>query len=91
MQKTVIQIQLSPEELKKMIREVIREEVGTSLKKIANSQELLSPKEAMSMLNIGSYNTLKSMWRRGDVEMVIIGKRPKIKRESVEEYIKQKS
>ena len=87
MNKTVIQIQLSPEDLKKMIRDVIREEVGNSLKKIASSKELLSPKEAMNLLNIGSYNTLKSMWKRGDVEMVTIGRRPKIKRESVELYI----
>ena len=87
----VIQIQLSQQELKTLIKQAVREEVGSSLKKISSSQELLSPKQAMKLLNIASYNTLKSMWERGDVEMVIIGKRPKIKRESIETFIENKS
>jgi hypothetical protein len=81
---------VSEDRLKAIIKEAVREEVSRPLKKLRSAQELMAPKEAMELLNIASYNTLKSMWTRGDIEMVIIGKRPKIKRESVENYIKNK-
>ena len=81
----IIQIQLSPDDLKDIVKDAVRDEISSLKQEIDDlvNGRLLSPKQAMELLNIKSYNTIKRMWEDKEITMVIIGGKPKITRESI--------
>jgi len=88
----VIQIILSPEELHDMITNAVKEAVRAPLREFELKMNggLMQPKEVAQMLGV-SYQTVKSMWKRGDIEMVLVKNMPKVTRESVYNHLNKKS
>ena len=62
--KTTIEIKLSDED-KKDIRDILREEIAPIKRALLHKK--ISTKEAMEILGIKSYNTLKGLMRSGDL------------------------
>jgi hypothetical protein len=90
---TTIQITLTPEDLKGIVKDAVRDEMSELKQEIESlvNGRLVSPQEAMRLLNVKSYATVKGMWEREEIVMTKIAGKPRITRKSINKYIENGS